>query len=326
MLNQHVMLIGAGQLGSRHLQALASCNSNINISVIDPSQNSLQIAQERLKEVSLSPSIGSVEFFQNISDVKSNVDCCIIATSAQPRLAILKELTASLKVCNILFEKVLFQSSGQIDEATEILEHHDIKAWVNCGRRMQAIYLELQPLLQNEETLNMEVTGTNWGLACNGIHLIDLWAYLSGEPSYSLDSSSLSSDILESKRAGYKEVNGTLRGKGGKGDFSLTCVDDDNDASLTVCIDTPNFKINIDEVNGKCSIENVAERTSETKDISFLFQSQLSNIVVDGILGSRGCVLTTFSESASIHKPFLETLLSFINENGNETFKLCPIT
>ena len=326
MTKKHVLLVGAGQLGSRHLQAMASCKTNIDVSVVDPSMDALWTAQERLQEVKLSSSIGKISFLQRISDVESDIDCCIIATNAQQRLTVLKELLEHHCVDNIIFEKVLFQSGGQIDEASAMLTKHGIKAWVNCGRRIQSIYRELQLLLQHEGAIDIEVVGNNWDMACNGIHLIDLWAYLSGDDTYSLNSEALSPDIQESKRAGYKEVSGTLSGFGRTSKFTLNCTKENSDLSLNILIKTPNYKIEIDEVNGKCNIENIVAKTTETIEISFLFQSQISNIFIDEILNSQGCILTPFAESALLHKPFLETLLTFINENGSEKFKVCPIT
>ena len=47
----HILLIGAGQIGSRHLQALALSDINIEISVVDSSTASLAVAKDRYKQV-----------------------------------------------------------------------------------------------------------------------------------------------------------------------------------------------------------------------------------------------------------------------------------
>ena len=326
MSYSHVVLIGAGQLGSRHLQAIANCSSNINVTVIDPSPHSLSVAEARLNEVILSPSIGSVSFLKNLKDLNESVDCCIIATNAKYRFAVLKELLALVSVKNIVFEKVLFQSTAQIDEATALLSQYDVNAWVNCPRRMQPIYQQLYKLLEQEASIDLEAIGTNWDVACNGIHLIDLWAYLGEGKTYTLSTDALSSELIESKRSGYIEVTGKLMGVSDGGSFSLKCTKEINAVALKICIKTPNYNIEVDESNGKCKVINVISGTIEITDFSFLYQSQLSNIVVDEILTTQQCTLTPYTESALLHKPFLETLLAFINENGSEKFNVCPIT
>ena len=42
-----IKIVGAGQLGSRHLQALQSIRTPLDIHVIDPSPESLKVAEER---------------------------------------------------------------------------------------------------------------------------------------------------------------------------------------------------------------------------------------------------------------------------------------
>ena len=46
-----ILIAGAGQLGSRYLQGLANCQNNLNIFVLDISEQSLQIAKQRWEQV-----------------------------------------------------------------------------------------------------------------------------------------------------------------------------------------------------------------------------------------------------------------------------------
>ena len=60
---KNILIIGSGELGSRHLQALTKTNININIQVVDPSNESLKIASERFKEFPENKNVNSVNFF-----------------------------------------------------------------------------------------------------------------------------------------------------------------------------------------------------------------------------------------------------------------------
>ena len=51
MSKKRILLIGAGQLGSRYLQGIAKSNLDIDITVSDPSKKSIELSQERLLEV-----------------------------------------------------------------------------------------------------------------------------------------------------------------------------------------------------------------------------------------------------------------------------------
>ena len=46
----NVAIIGAGQLGSRHLSSLALSVNDLEIQVVDPFQGSLEVAKSRFEE------------------------------------------------------------------------------------------------------------------------------------------------------------------------------------------------------------------------------------------------------------------------------------
>lgn len=327
MLN--FLLVGAGQLGSRHLQALALADfSDICIQVVEPSAQARKVAQERWEQVAKSENIKSIEFLADMSKVNSSIDFCIIATNANCRLQVLKDLFTSTSVRQLVLEKVLFQSVAQLQEASRLLASLETKAWVNCPRRMFPIYQELQKRLANEQTLNLQVRGSNWGLACNAIHFIDLWAMLGGDQNYALDTDGLDVTPVESKRPGYKEVSGTLTGTSGDSGFTLTSTVGSETEPLSIRIETENFIVNVNESVGQCKIQT--KETAEEEILAFvvLYQSQLSHEIGRQLFSSVSghCTLTSFNESASLHEPFLSGLLDYFNKQDGHTHTLCPIT
>ena len=50
-MQPHIVVIGVGKLGTRHLQALTNIESPIIISVIDPSIVSISSAKEKFKQM-----------------------------------------------------------------------------------------------------------------------------------------------------------------------------------------------------------------------------------------------------------------------------------
>ncbi|ONH56708.1 Predicted dehydrogenase [Pseudomonas cedrina] len=327
MLN--FLLVGAGQLGSRHLQALALSDfSDVSIQVVDPSSEALLIVQERWRQVVKSPRIKSIEFLADFSGVKRDIDFCIIATNANCRLQVLKALLSHARVRQLVLEKVLFQSVEQLDDASQLLLSVGTQAWVNCPRRMFPIYLTLRNRLIDEQKFNLQVQGSNWGLACNAIHFIDLWAMLSGQQSYMLDTSGLDDTIVGSKRSGYKEVTGTLRGGSGARVFSLTSFTATDPVPLSILIETERFVIDVSEASGECSFRTKESGAREIIPFSVLYQSQLSHRVGRQLLAGENssCELTSFSESASLHAPFLQEMLEFFRKQDGHAYTLCPIT
>ena len=327
MLN--FLLIGAGQLGSRHLQALALSDfDDIYIQVVEPSPEARRVARERWEQVAKSEKIHAIEFLESISSINRSIDFCIVATNANCRLQVLRDLLASVSVRQLVLEKVLFQSVDQVKAASRLLSSLDTQVWVNCPRRMFPIYLELKERLAHEQTLNLQVNGNNWGLACNAIHFIDLWAMLGGQHSYTLETSGLDAAVVESKRPGYKEVSGTLSGVADNRRFSLTSGAGIEMVPLSISIETEQFSIDVNESKGLCTIQTKETGQQEVLAFSVLFQSQLSHEAARQLLASADgqCELTSFNESASLHEPLLQGLLEFFNRQGDDIHTLCPIT
>jgi saccharopine dehydrogenase-like NADP-dependent oxidoreductase len=46
-----ILLVGAGQLGSRHLQGLARSENILEIHIVDPSEKNLEISISRFQEI-----------------------------------------------------------------------------------------------------------------------------------------------------------------------------------------------------------------------------------------------------------------------------------
>ena len=256
MAKYHILIIGGGQIGSRHLQALALKAQDFYISVVDPSRDQLILAEERFLQIKKDKQSKRPLFLRSLSEVKGVVDLCICAITAQHRLQVLSEsLLSQLEIKNILFEKVLFQSEQQLDEASFLVKENKIKGWVNCGRRMQPIYKRLKSLLL-DEPISLETTGSNWGLASNAIHFIDLWFYLTGENSYKLGTGQLIPRIYESKREGFKEIGGTLIGLSENSQLKLSCSVDGNELNVRHTIRTSKYKIVIDELQAGAKLRS----------------------------------------------------------------------
>ena len=95
---------------------------------------------------------------------------------------LLKNCLKKNKVKYIIFEKVLFQKVEEYHSVDMLLNRYKTRGWVNCHRRIYPTYQNLKELLFGEELVDMEVVGNGWGLACNSVHFIDLYAYLTSAP------------------------------------------------------------------------------------------------------------------------------------------------
>lgn len=324
---QQLLLIGAGQLGSRHLQALAQFTAgDVAITVVDPSPAALALARERSTQVAVSPQVRGIRYCLDLDEAAlPAVDFCVIATSANCRLAVLRELLGRSAVRYLLLEKVLFQSVAQLDEASALLAASSTRTWVNCPRRMFPGYQHLRELLAGENGVSLHVNGSNWGLACNAIHFIDLWAFVGGGADYSLDTSGLQT-VLASKRPGYREVTGRLAGHCGNSRFELAVCVDEAPAVVRIHLESENYAIDVDEAAGECRIGHKADGRIETIPFPVSYQSKLTHLVAQSVLAGGIPALASYAESAALHRPFLAGMLEFFRRHDDGALSICPIT
>jgi len=323
-----IAVVGVGQLGSRHLQALAKLDFEAKIYVVDPFEKSLSIAKSRFKEIeSENKHLLHPFFLTKIDELDQELDIVIIATNSDIRLRVLESLMANRNVSYLILEKVLFQKLSEYDAASELLEKSGTKTWVNCSRRMWAIYESFQKTLKNARVLSFNVYGVDWGLASNAIHMLDLFSYLSGIEVYTINMVNIFGGLNDSKRKGFKEFNGNISGTFGESlPFSISSFEKGN-VPLTVEIITENEKHLISEELQKYFYSSIANNweTVETK-FSIPFQSELSNIFVNDILDKGGSKLPTYEIAKKLHLPLIKSLLESLNKIEKQEVTICPIT
>lgn len=326
-MTYNIALIGAGQLGSRHLQGLKKISIPVNIEVVDPNTGSLVIAKERYEQVENNESIKSIRFLNSIDELNENIDLCIIATNSNIRALVTLELVAKKKIKTIIFEKILFQKVADYKSVQEIVHKNKIKAWVNCPRRVFPDYIEIKKDITTNEKLTFLLTGGNWGLACNGIHFVDLLAFLNDNNNFTFDSAGLDNNFQMSKRAGFIEFTGTLQGKQNNGSDIIINARNGSNAPHVITITGENSIFIIDETNGEIRMAlSKNDWKWENRKLRVSFQSQLTGYIAEEILTKGNCSLTPFDESVQIHISYISSILEFYNKSLNIETETCPIT
>lgn len=312
-------IIGAGQLGSRHLQGLKTSSLPMEIWVIDNNNESLKIAEDRYNAVE-AVSSKSAHFINDIHGLPTELDFVVVATGSKPRAAIVKSLLSHSTVKNLILEKVLFPKLSEYDEIGNLLKSKGVKCWVNCPRRMFGYFQDVKGMLDLSKPITMKNDGKDWGLCCNAMHMIDIFLYLTGEDAYALDTTRLIPEVIESKRNGYIEINGVLEATTPKGSkLTLVCSPDfEGEAKLAI------------ENNGKNIVIYEGKGTMYVNEYSYSFhlpyQSEMTGLLADMILKTGFCPLTTYEKSAAYHKTFIKAILDYYNKVQGTHSDLCPIT
>ena len=89
---QNILLVGAGQLGSRYLQGLSTVKLDLFITVVDPSDLSLNKAKKRWLEVGGDLSQHTIRWCKVLPLDLLLIDLAIIATSARGRADLVKKI------------------------------------------------------------------------------------------------------------------------------------------------------------------------------------------------------------------------------------------
>lgn len=322
ILHKKILIIGAGQLGSRHLQgALLSVNA-LDILVVDPSENSLNVSRERAEQVTaVHPNTRITYQYDMPYDTK--IDLCIISTAAQYRAQVTQQLLSHNTVSHIIFEKVLFQALSDYNEIGSLLTSRGIKGWVNCPRRLFPTYISIEKQLDKSLPIDICVKGNAWGMACNSVHFIDLFAFLIKQSDILVKDSNLLPRVIESKRPGFYEIAGRLIFIAGKHSLVVEC-DTKETPELVILLSNGGITHTINEIKESWT-EKVGNTITEHTHTA-LFQSQLTGVCIDEIIKNDFCNLTPYAESCEIHTPFITTLIEHMSMVLNKKLDICPIT
>lgn len=314
------LIIGAGQLGSRHLQGLLKQKISQSIFVVDPSENSLELSKLRASEIKHTHQL---TWCTNISLLPNSFDLVIVATSSNVRKIVIEGLLNHSEVRFLILEKVLFPKLEEYEIIKNLLEEKQQSTWINHPRRMFACYEFLKKEIdQIQGVVTMQVEGNNWGLACNGLHLLDLFQFLTGHPVAEIQNEWVDKNCFQSKRDGFIEFFGTIK-----------AISEQKDSCVITSLegDPTSLKINISKGAKHWTIQegNTIEITREDQSqISFAmqYQSELSHILASKLYEETKCALPNYSESDILHRIFIQSFLDVYNSGLETKTDTLPIT
>lgn len=313
-----ILIAGAGQLGSRHLQGVKSSNHELDIWVYDLSEESLKVAEERYNQVESGNK--TAHFVTSLDTVPENIDIVIVASGSKPRAIIVKQILASKKVKYMVLEKFLFTRLAEYEEIGNLLNEKGVNTWVNCPRRMWDGYAQIKSWVNCDEPIEYTFEGGEWGMCCNTIHFADIFMYLNGCDTFEFSMDKVIPEVVDSKRPGYVELHGTeifTTANGSK--LSLTSLSDYNGDAHVVIKNAGNT---IEYYEGKgIMLVNGIEST-----VPVHYQSGLSGTLINELLETGSCRLSTYEMSASYHVSYLSQVGPFINKLKGWTSDSCPIT
>lgn len=305
-----IVITGAGNIGSRHMQSFAVSVKPIRLFIIDPSAEALKKARTLWDNAHKTFKSQATAVFQtDFKNIPAAVDMLIVATNANHRLTALSSSLEHTKPAFIILEKFLFNNPTDYETANALLKSYASNTvFVNCPRRLFEAYSFLFQEIDSNKPFIMRVTGSGWGMGSNAIHFIDLFSMFTGDkPMKGCHFVEPEKTLIEaSKRDGYIELFGEI------------VVTSENNAELRLCCDNDAFsgmQINVVqgekeyivlEKEGKITITSNSQ-VIHTSNIPF--QSQLSHSYFETLVVQQtDFLLPTYSVSEKLHLLFLTAM------------------
>jgi predicted dehydrogenase len=323
----NLLLVGAGQIGSRHLQSCLKFHEKLEIYVVDSSEESLAISKSRASEIDslINHEVYYVTELDSINELK--FDFLIIATGAGPRLSILNNVLERFTIKSAILEKILFQTLDAYISASRIISEKKVNAFVNCPLRVYPFFKEIkEKYITKGSSVVLNYRGGEWvGLGCNSIHYLDLLNFLTDENVIEIDVGFLDKEIKNSKREGNVEFTGIVEGTYSSGSKITIESIAGSDMNSTIEILSNGFGILIDELTGGFRIYK-GEILIEEASYDVLYQSDLTHLMLEQIEKTESCELIDFHDSVKLHQEFISKLLEHYNKISGNGAKTLPIT
>lgn len=198
-----VAIVGCGALGFRYLQAVLSSPGIVDTIVIDKSLESLK----KVHQYTLGQGINSVRFSSSINDLPSHLDICIVATTAASRLSLVSQILSISRISHLLLEKVIEQCSSNCLSILKLIPT-STHAYVNLWPAYWQLPQIVNGFLDKQSPIDISVSGYQWNLASNAIHMLYLFRVL-GALHIKLSFDGITAHYPQ-KRAGYYDCIGKL--------------------------------------------------------------------------------------------------------------------
>lgn len=294
-------ILGTGNIGKRHLQSIGDIKDEKGVFCYDISKKCLDSLDNFITENKVN--IKNIDIILNLDKFLNKIDnntIIIIATTAKGRIDLIKKIIDK-KPKAMIIEKPVCQSIAEYEEILKFKKKNS--TYVNFPRRCYEFYRDLFNEIQKHSIQKVQINFSEEGIACNGIHLLDLIMWLTQAKKYEIISTKVFK-THESKRKGFFDFSGNIKFKVNEG---VICeLNNSNKTSVEyIQIITDQKIFNIYENLNK--VVKITKDSLNILDIETPFQSKLTSKVIEDMMKvkSNG-LLPNLEEAYLSHKILFE--------------------
>ena len=302
-----VVIIGFGGIGKRHYESCLKNKFVKKIYIIDNNK-------KQFNNYNFSIEKKTIIVLNKIVPIAETIFLTIVSTNSNVRYKVTLEFLRTNICKNIIFEKFLFNRLSEYNYMSIVLKKKNIKAYVNCNRRLSKDYISIKKKYYNK-ILGIKIIGNNWGFLSNCIHSIDLFSFLIdlSKPKLTLESLNIEK-MIPSKRKGYLELQSTINIKSNNIFLSISDSKIHNENKILIY-----FKdkiLNILEIKNHMFFYSLVTKKNYAKtNFSNFYVSSTTNIAINNIIKYDNAGLVSFNESVIHHKFFLKSLINKFRTN-----------
>jgi predicted dehydrogenase len=324
-----VLIVGCGEIGSRHLQAVASLPEVGEVEVVDSRPKGLQLGQERLGEIHDCQPSTTFRWLSTLEEASTGGDLCIIATQADVRCQQVYQVVETLGYTSFILEKLVAQSVHDYENLMEFSKAKRLSVWVNCKTRAYPSHKRVKAHLDPDEPIIFSTIGGNQGLVNNGVHAADLFVFYDGTNQIESTGAYIDPILHISKRGNdIFDLSGTLHGCTAKGSHLIISYASHHAGPPHFSITSQRYRAVIDDMM-KCFYESTLETGWSWRQVPFEANLMISNMTrhfAADILRSGQCELPTLQECFPGHRFILSALQPHFNKLLNHRDERCPVT
>ena len=282
----NILLVGCGNIGSRHLQSLIQLENSVHITIVEPDENSKNNAKSVLSDFSYSNE--NLKWISNISELTESYDLTIIATQSTNRSQLINQLLMDGNK-KFLIEKMVCQSDGEYRKILDDFKEFQAKGWVNTNSRYFSFYQKLDKYFSKNIPLKFVISGGEKGLGSNAIHFLDLFSWFTNSTDIILNGDLLTEKLLPNKRSNdLVEFSGIITGKNHDSTISISFLPA-SDIPITIEIMNSEHHIIINTENA--SLKKIKGLEDFSERFKFQHTSELTKKIASDILQTDDCLL-----------------------------------
>jgi hypothetical protein len=299
-MKNNILIIGFGNIGQRHFQSFYAKGEKLKIYIID---KNFEYTKNLIKKSYNTNSKIKIVVLNNLDRLQQkNFFLTIIATNSDVRFLIFKRLLSKLNSKHIILEKITFKNNLEFKKSIQLIKKYSSIVWVNLARREQSIIRHIKSKIKIKKKITIKFYGSNWGMASNIIHFLDLFNWITNAKKITYKES-LSKKIYKAKREKFYEIKGKIEFK------------DDNKNLLKISDDKIHNK-NIFEISNDGNIYKISDnilylkfnKKKIIKKFSSNFQSKLTYKLYRKLLKNDLCNLPKLEDTKHIHEIFYDIL------------------